>query len=287
MPISSGRRQSGPPNYGPTTARAGAVRRLHIHPSQAWKASPEAERWFAERKPLVVVLAREKAAVALVDQRGECLVRRAGGGGLKSEVLLGNRGRPGHRGVGHDPFHRELVRARIGHVHRRGIAKPTHVEGRNGIVWWRLGGPWWQEKWQRICQLAVVEEMQVLDLIPGALPEVVRFDAHPAVRDPNRPEQATGCDARAHVVNLMSVGRQRVYLTLIDVESDEAERPFVLLSVGADIFATHEPVVAVEEQRRRLSRLRIPSSAGAPHGGDARGAAIVEDRARLHTWAEE
>src|ERR1700693_3415087 len=129
--------------------------------------------------------------------------------------------------------------------------------------------------------------MQVLDLIPGALPEVVRFDAHPTVRDPDRPEQATGRDARAHIVDLMSVRRQRVNLTLIDVESDEPEGPFVLLSVGADVFATHESVVAVEEQRRRLSSLRIPSSASAPNGRDPRGAAVVEDRARLDPWAEE
>jgi hypothetical protein len=170
---------------------------------------------------------------------------------------------------------------------RTGIAHPAQVERRDGRIWWRLGGPRRKEKRQRICQLAIVEEMQVLDLIAGALREVVRFDAHPAVRNPYRPEQAAGRDARIHVVDLMSVGRQRVYLTLIDVESDEAEGPFVFLSVDRDVPAAHKSVVAVEQKCRRLARLRIPASAGALDGRDPRRALVVEDRTRLYPWPEE
>ena len=89
--------------------------------------------------------------------------------------------------------------------------------------------------------------MELVDSVAGAVIEVVRVDADPALRDPNRTEEATGRDSRADVVDLVRVGRQRVYLTLVDVESDEAEGSFVLLSVGADVPALHEPVIAVEE----------------------------------------
>src|SRR5207248_11489818 len=65
---------------------------------------------------LVVVLAAEKAAVSLVDEFGKRLVRRAGGGGLEFEVLAGNGGRPGHRGVRENPLVREPVRAGIDSV---------------------------------------------------------------------------------------------------------------------------------------------------------------------------
>src|SRR5438309_10890639 len=129
--------------------------------------------------------------------------------------------------------------------------------------------------------------MELLDSVAGAVIEVVRIDADPAVGDPNRPEEATGRDARAHVVNLMCIGRQRIYQTLIDVKSYEAESSFVLPSIHADILATHEPVVAVKEQRCGLVCLRIPAGAGALDGGDPGGAAVAEDCARLHAWTEE
>src|SRR2546421_4547588 len=129
--------------------------------------------------------------------------------------------------------------------------------------------------------------MQLLDSVAGAVIEVVRIDADPAVGDPNRPEEATRCDARAHVVNLMRVGRQRIYQTLIDVESYEAESSFVLLSIHADVLATHEAVVAVEEQRCGLVCLRIPAGPRALDGSDPGGAAVIEDRARLHAWTEK
>ena len=89
--------------------------------------------------------------------------------------------------------------------------------------------------------------MEIADTVTGALAEVVRFDADPAIRDPNGPEEATGRNARAHVVYLMRIGRQGVYQTPVDVESYEAEGSFVLLSVAADVLAAHEPVVTVEE----------------------------------------
>src|SRR5438445_9824186 len=104
--------------------------------------------------------------------------------------------------------------------------------------------------------------MQLLDSVAGAVIEVVRVDVDPAVGDPNRPEEATGRDARADVVNLMRVGRQRIYQTLIDVKSYEAESSFVLPSIHADILTAHEPVVAVEEQRRGFLCLRIPAGTG-------------------------
>src|SRR2546430_16369621 len=129
--------------------------------------------------------------------------------------------------------------------------------------------------------------MELLDSVVGAVIEVVRVDVDPAVGDANRPEEATGRDARAHVGNLMRVGRQRIYQTLIDVKSYEAKSSFVLPSIHADELATHEPVVAVEEQRRGLVCLRIPAGPRALDGGDPGGAAVVEDRARLHAWTEE
>src|SRR5438552_7285520 len=129
--------------------------------------------------------------------------------------------------------------------------------------------------------------MQLLDSVVGAVIEVVPIDVDPAVGDPNRPEEATGRDARTDVVNLMRVGRQRIYQTLIDVKSYEAESSFVLLSIHPDVLATHEPVVAVEEQRRGFVCLRIPAGTRALDGGDPSGAVVVEDRARLHAWTEE
>src|SRR2546430_12303890 len=129
--------------------------------------------------------------------------------------------------------------------------------------------------------------MQLLDSVAGAVIEVVRVDVDPAVGDPNRPEEATGRDARADVMNSMRVGRQRIYQTLIDVKSYEAESSFVLLSIHADVLTTHEPVVAVEEQRRGFLCLRIPAGTRALDGGDPGGAVVVEDRARLHAWTEE
>src|SRR2546421_1381028 len=129
--------------------------------------------------------------------------------------------------------------------------------------------------------------MQLLDSVAGAVIEVVRVDVDPAVGDPNRPEEAAGRDARAHVVNLMRIGRQRIYQTLIDVKSYEAESSFVLLSIHPDVLTTHEPVVAVEEQRRGFVCLGIPASTRTLDGGDSGGAAVVEDRARLHAWTEE
>src|SRR2546430_16869828 len=101
--------------------------------------------------------------------------------------------------------------------------------------------------------------MQLLDSVAGAVIEVVRVDVDPAVGDANRPEEATGCDARAHVVNLMRVGRQRIYQTLIDVKSYEAESSFVLPSIHTDGLATHEAIVAVDEKRHRFEGLRIPA----------------------------
>src|SRR2546428_6691873 len=129
--------------------------------------------------------------------------------------------------------------------------------------------------------------MEVLDSVVGAVIEIVRVDVDPAVGDPNRPEEATGRDARADVVNLMGVGRQRIYQTLIDVNSYEAESSFVLLSIHADVLTTHEPVVAVEEQRRGFLCLRIQAGTRTLDGSNPGGAVVVKDRARLHAWTEE
>src|SRR6266576_1203575 len=129
--------------------------------------------------------------------------------------------------------------------------------------------------------------MELLDSVVGAVIEIVPVDVDPSIGDPNRPEEATGRDARAHVVNLMRVGRQRIYQTLIDVKSYEAESSLVLPSIHPNVLATHEPVVAVEEQRRRFVCLRIPAGTRTLDGGDSRGAAVVEDRARLHAGTEE
>src|ERR1700694_439779 len=146
----------------------------------------------------------------------------------------------------------------------------------------------WGDLRQRIRQGAVLHQLEPFDSISCSFAKVVRLDADPTVRDPNCPEQAAGRDARADVVPLVSVRvRRRIKLTLIDIESDEAERPFVLAPVHADVLAAHESVVTVEQEGRRLSRLRIPAGAGAPDGRDAGGAAVVEDRARLLPRTEE
>src|SRR2546425_998863 len=126
-----------------------------------------------------------------------------------------------------------------------------------------------------------------MDLVAGAVLEFVRIHVDPAVGDPYRPEEAAGRDARAQVVFLMSMGRQRIHRTLIDVESYEAESSSVLISIHADVLAAHEPVVAIEVHSLRLSRLRIPGSSGSLDGGDAGGATVVEDRARLYPRTEE
>src|SRR5882672_6809831 len=121
-----------------------------------------------------------------------------------------------------------------------------------------------------------------MDLVAGAVLEFVRIHVDPAVGDPDRPEKAAGRDVRAQVVFLMRVGCERIHRTLIEVESYEAESSFVLLSVHPDVLAAHEPVVAVEVHGLRRSRLRIPGSSGSLDGGDAGGATVVEDRARLY-----
>src|ERR1700682_1629136 len=110
--------------------RCSAIRlpRYRAGASQSCPPPTSSGSLLAVPSGLLVLLVGEKAAVSLVDQRGECLMRCAGGGGLKFEVLLGNRGRPGHRGVRHDPPHRELVGASIGGVGRASIAHPTHIE---------------------------------------------------------------------------------------------------------------------------------------------------------------
>src|SRR2546425_6229974 len=109
----------------------------------------------------------------------------------------------------------------------------------------------------------------------------------PAVGDPYCPEEAAGRDVRAQVVFLMSIGLKRIHRTLIDVESYEAESSFVLLSVHPDVFAAHEPVVAVEVHRLRLSRLRIPLGSGSLDCRDPRGAPVIEDAAWLHVGTKE
>src|SRR4030081_1855558 len=126
-----------------------------------------------------------------------------------------------------------------------------------------------------------------MDLVAGAVLEFVRIHVDPPVGDPDRPEKAAGRDARAQVVFLVSFGIKRIHRTLIEVESYEAESSFVLLSVHSDVSAAHKPVVAVEVHGLRLSRLRIPGSAGALDGGDPGGATVVEDRARLYPRTEE
>src|SRR2546425_11629129 len=126
-----------------------------------------------------------------------------------------------------------------------------------------------------------------MDLVAGAVLEFVRIHVDPAVGDPYRPEEAAGRDARAQVVFLMSMGRQRIHRTLIDVESYEAESSSVLISIHADVLAAHEPVVAVEVDSLRLSRLRIPGSSGSLDSRDAGGAPVIEDAAWLHVGTEE
>ena len=60
------------------------------------------------------------------------------------------------------------------------------------------------------------------------------------------PKQAIGVrvDSRVEVVNLSrKIGE--VKLTSIEVKSDEPERPFVHLSIFADVFALHETHVGI------------------------------------------
>ena len=100
---------------------------------------------------------------------------------------------------------------------------------------------------ERVEQRPIVAKWQLLDAEAGSIIEILGADPDPVVRDPYGPEEPVGGDAGVEVMLLMSVGRQRIYLILVDVESDEAEGSFVLLSVGADVPALHEPVIAVEE----------------------------------------
>src|ERR1700730_9429100 len=131
-------------------------------------------------------------------------------------------------------------------------------------------GPGWGDPRQRIRQGAVVQQLELVDSIACALAEVIRLDADPAIGDANRPEEATRRDARADVVPLVSVRvRRRIKLPLIDIESDEAERPFVFAPVHADVHASHEPVVAVEQQGHRFLGFRIRTGTGAPDRRDA------------------
>src|SRR5256885_4094871 len=76
-------------------------------------------------------------------------------------------------------------------------------------------------------------------------------------------------------------------LTHIDVESDEAERASVPPSIGADVLALHEPVVAVEEKGRLLSSRGVPRGACPPDRGDAGHSPEVIDRRGLGAGAEE
>src|SRR5437870_10978188 len=103
---------------------------------------------------------------------------------------------------------------------------------------------------------------------PRTVVEVIVVDVDPAVGDPNGPEEATGRNARAHVVDLMRIGRQRIYLILIDIESDEPERSLMVPSIHADVLPLHEPVVAVEQQGGLLASPGIRAGAGALHSGD-------------------
>ena len=149
-------------------------------------------------------------------------------------------------------------------------------------------GPGWRDPGQRIRQGAVVQELELVDSISCALAKVVCLDANPAVGDANRPEETTGRDARADVMPLVSLqDRRRIKLTLINIESDEAERPFVFAPVHADVHASHEPVVAIEQEGHRFFGFGIPSGTCAPHGRNPGSPLVVEDRARLDAWTEE
>lgn len=120
--------------------------------------------------------------------------------------------------------------------------------------------------------------MPALDSQPRTITEFIAVDADPLLGNPNGPEDTVRRDARIEVMPLMCIGRQRIYLTLIEVESYERERSLMPPSIDADIIASHEAVVAVEEQRRLVSRLGVRAGACALDRGHAGGSSIVEDR---------
>src|SRR5882762_6442588 len=76
-------------------------------------------------------------------------------------------------------------------------------------------------------------------------------------------------------------------LTHIEVESDEPERASVPPSIGADVLALHEPIVAVEEKGRLLSSRGVPRGACPPDRGDAGHSSKVIDRRGLGARAKE
>ena len=143
-----------------------------------------------------------------------------------------------------DPRKAEAVRSRIGSARGANLTHPAQVEGRGS----RRGRRLRSDKPQGIRQGAVIHEAKFFNVHSCTVVEVVVVDFDPTIGDPNRPEEPTWGDVRAYIVQLVSVGRQRIYLILIDIESDEPERSLMAVSVHANVLTPHEPVVAVEQQ---------------------------------------
>jgi hypothetical protein len=182
------------------------------------------------------------------------------------------------------PVEGELVGGHVGSAVRlrpAEVAHPAKLERRHGRDRRRA------VREERIEQRPVVGQLQLLDAEAGSIIEILGANPDPMVRDPDGPEEAIGRDARVEVVLLMSVGRQRIYLILVDVESDECEGPLVPLAVLSDIFPLHEAVVAVEEQCRPLSGNGVTADTRALHRRDPGDAAVVEDRGWLDAGPEE
>ncbi len=64
------------------------------------------------------------------------------------------------------------------------------------------------------------------------------------MRDAYRPEQATGSDTGVEVVDLILRGN----LSLIEIQSDEAERACVRFPIHPNVHTLHETHIDVEEE---------------------------------------
>jgi len=73
-------------------------------------------------------------------------------------------------------------------------------------------------------------------------------------RDRNRPEQATGD------VPWIDRRHLRATLALVEIQSKQAESPFVLFPVNSDVVPLHEPHVSVKEKATGVTGTRVRSS---------------------------
>ena len=115
-------------------------------------------------------------------------------------------------------------------------AAPMHVEGDIR----RYG----RAMHQGIHNVVVVPDLYVAEFHRCCC--IIEIDFYTVIGSAYRPEKAAGSDAGIEVMNLICRGN----LSLIEVQSYEAERSLVLFSVYSDVSTLHEAHIHVEEQGR-------------------------------------